>query len=295
MTAEPHLTLVIPVFNGARFLRDSLLQCWQWLAGRGQPGELLVVDDGSDDATPQILAEFADRVAGPGRAPAVDFRCLRNATNRGKGFSVRRACRHARGRHVVFNDADLTYPVENVAELVAVLEQGADVAIGSRMHADSRYVVSPSFFRKLYTRHFMGRAFNLLVRALVVRGVLDTQAGLKGFSRDAARTLAARVRLDRFSFDVELLFVARRLGLRIAECPVLFLYRKEPSTVRFARDSLAMLRDMLRIRLRGVRGMYDRDPDPAVLADLESGGATAAAAAASPPAGGAAGEMGRAG
>src|SRR5205814_9751513 len=133
----------------------------------------------------------------------------------------------------------------NVGELLAALDRGAQVAIGSRMHLDSRYVVAPTFFGKLFTRHFMGRAFNLLVRMLVVPGVHDTQAGLKGFQRAAARELATPVRLDRFSFDVELLYLAQRLGLRIVECPVLFLYRQEPSTVRFIRASWATLHDRI--------------------------------------------------
>ncbi|NOT46008.1 MAG: glycosyltransferase [Acidobacteria bacterium] len=273
--ASPGLTFVIPVYNGAAFLRASLDEVWRWLVSRHAPAELLVVDDGSSDATPQVLDDFARWTTGDGRAPGIVFRRLRNAVNRGKGFAVRRAFLHARGRYVVFTDADLTYPVENVAAVVARLEQGADVVLASRMHRDSRYEVAPWFFRKLYTRHLMGRVFNLLVRALVVPDVRDTQAGLKGFGREAAVALAERVRLDRFSFDVELLFVARRLRLSVVDCPVLFLYRKEPSTVRFAHDSFAMLRDMIRIRIRGWRGVYEAGPDRVMLADLEHGGRAA--------------------
>jgi dolichyl-phosphate beta-glucosyltransferase len=275
---RPTLTFVIPAYQAAPFLRRSLEQVWAWLQALGRTAELLVVDDGSTDATPHILAQFAGEVAADDtRSPAVTFRSLRNQRNRGKGFSLRRAFLHASGDLVVFTDADLTYPVENVGELLVALERGAQVAIGSRMHLDSRYVVAPTFFGKLFTRHFMGRAFNLLARMLVVPGVHDTQAGLKGFQRDAARELATRVQLDRFSFDVELLYVAQRLQLRIVECPVLFLYRKEPSTVRFIRDSWAMWRDMVRIRLRGRRGAYDREPDAALVQDLWHGGAAPAA------------------
>ncbi|HEX5050142.1 MAG TPA: glycosyltransferase [Planctomycetota bacterium] len=266
--AAPALTFVIPVKNGASFLTESLHRVWEWLAGSQRRAELLVVDDGSDDRTPVLLDEFA---AGIGTHERLAFRCLRNARNRGKGFSLRRAFLHARGEMIVFTDADLTYPVENVTGLLDALEAGADVAIGSRMHADSRYVVAPTFFGKLFTRHISGRVFNLFVR-LLVPGVRDSQAGLKGFRRDAARALAERVRLDRFSFDVEMLFVTRRLALRLVECPVLFVYRKEPSTVHFAFDSLSMLRDMLRIRWRGWRGVYDRPADPERLADLLNGG-----------------------
>jgi len=261
---------VIPVYNGAAFLRRTLATAWAWLLAQPRQVELLVVDDGSADATAAILAEFAAAAASNERA---QFTLLRNADNRGKGFALRRAFLHARGELIVFTDADLTYELDNVVPIVRALERGADVAYGSRTHQDSVYVVAPGFFRKLYTRHFMGRVFNCLVRAIVVRGIRDTQAGLKGFRSAAAQHLAVRVRLCRFSFDVELFFVARRARLRIDECPVRFLYRKEPSTVKFFSDSLAMIADMLRVRWRGLRGVYDREPDAAALADLRHGGA----------------------
>ncbi len=264
------LTLVVPVYNGASFLASTLQQVQQWLAERTRPCEVIVVDDGSTDGTAAMLAAF---VAGRPATPGADVVVLRNATNRGKGFSVRRAFLHARGEHVVFTDADLTYSLDNLVPIVGALEGGADIAYGSRMHRESRYIVAPTFFGKLFTRHLSGRCFNLLVRILVLPGVLDTQAGLKGFRRDAARTLAGRVRLDRFSFDVELLFAARRLGMTLTGCPVLFVYRKEPTTVRFARDSLAMLRDMLRVRWRALRGVYAREAPAEVIEDLRCGGA----------------------
>lgn len=259
------LTVVFPVYNGASFFRATLEQAWDWLEARAEACELLVVDDGSSDATPTMLREFA---AGRDGGARTRFTVLTNTPNRGKGFSLCRAFLHARGEHVVFLDADLTYRLDGLEPLLAALRAGADVAYGSRMHADSRYVVAPSFFGTLFSRHLMGRCFNLLVRALVVRGIRDTQAGIKGFRAEAARALASRVRLPRFSFDVELFFVARRLGLRIDECPVRFIYCKEPSTVKFVRDSLSMAVDMLKVRWRGCRGVYDREREPAALADL---------------------------
>ncbi len=264
-TRRPSLSFVLPVYNGARFLDGSLRAAWAWLEAGGREGELLVVDDGSTDATPRILAAFA---AEHSDRQGLRFSVLRNPENRGKGFALRRAFLAATGELVVFTDADLTYPMANADTVVAALEAGADLAYGSRMHADSRYVVAPSFFVKLYTRHLMGRLFNLLVRLCVVPGVRDTQAGLKGFRRVAARDLASRLHLARFSFDVELFFVARRLSLRLAECPVEFLYCKEPSTVQFVRDSLRMVRDMAVIRWRGLRGLYDRPGDATALAIL---------------------------
>lgn len=263
------LTLLIPVYNGAAFLENTLRQAWDWLTGLDRPTELLVVDDGSRDRTPEILAEFAARHAGSER-PKLSLLC--NQPNRGKGYAVRRGWLCAGSELVVFTDADLTYPLDNLLPLVVALEGGADLAYGSRMHPDSRYVVAPTFFGKLFTRHLMGRMFNLLVRTIVVPGVLDSQAGLKGLRGPAARELAGRVQLNRFSFDVEMLYVARRRGYTLRDCPVLFLYRKEPSTVHFVRDSLAMLRDMLRVRWRGLRGGYERPLPPALLDELRRGG-----------------------
>jgi len=266
---RPSLTLVIPVYNGARFLGNSLAVAAGWLGQQPRATELLVVDDGSSDETAGILAEFAKSHAGKDR-PVVTV--LRNQRNRGKGFSIRRAFLHAQGELLAFTDADLTYPIDNLEPIVQALEGGADLAYGSRMHQNSRYVVAPMFFGKLFSRHFMGRTFNLLVRTLVAPGVLDSQAGLKGFRRAAAAALAGRVQLTRFSFDIELFFVARRRGLRVVDCPVLFIYRKEPSTVHFLRDSLAMLRDMLKVRWRGFRGVYDREPAAALVQELWHGG-----------------------
>lgn len=256
------LTLILPAYNGAAFLEASLRKAYDWLANQERDTELLVIDDGSSDTTPEILASFESRARG---RPV--FRWLRNDPNQGKGFAVRRAMLEARGDYRVFADSDLTYPIDNVGRIVAALEAGAEVAIASRTHRDSLYVVAPSFFRYLYTRHLLGRFFNLLVRLFIVGGVHDTQAGLKGATRRAAFDLFPRCRLTRFSFDVELLFLARRLGKRIEEVGVTFLYRKEPTTVRFVRDTFRMLFDMARIRWRAFRGRYDRPTPPeAILA-----------------------------
>ncbi|GAB4153826.1 MAG: glycosyltransferase family 2 protein [Planctomycetota bacterium] len=268
------LTVLVPAYEAAAFLRDSLEKLRAFLIESGRSAELLVIDDGSRDATHDVLEAFARDHDWTGR---LQFRFARNAQNRGKGFSVRRGWLLARGENIVFTDADLTYPVENLRGVLEALEGGADVVYGSRMHAESRYVVAPSFFGKLFTRHFMGRVFNWLARLIVLPGVLDSQAGLKGLRKSAARDLAGRIRLDRFSFDVELLFVARRRGFSLRDCPVLFLYRKEPSTVRFVRDSLGMLRDMMLVRWRGFRGVYDRDVPGRVLDEIERGGAPAEA------------------
>ena len=220
-----------------------------YLAAQGFAAELIVVDDCSDDDTPAIVDEVCaetDRV-----------RLLRNDRNRGKGFSVARGMREASGAYRVFIDADLAYPPTEVSKILRDLEAGADVAIACRVLPDSRYLMSPTFFSYLYTRHLMSRAFNTVVRWSLVPGVLDTQAGLKGFTARAADLIFPKLTVPGFGFDVEALYIARREGLRIAQTAVHFRYDSEPTTVRFLRDGLRMAGDLARIRLNEHRGRYD--------------------------------------
>ncbi|MFO0569573.1 MAG: dolichyl-phosphate beta-glucosyltransferase [Polyangiaceae bacterium] len=247
--APSGLSVVVPMFNAERQIATSLAAIADYLAARPGTHEIVVVDDGSSDRSVE-LARAAHLPEG------VACEVLANAVNRGKGFSVRRGLAVARGRHVLFTDADLAYPVDNFDRVLEALEAHADVAIASRVHPESRYVTSPRFFRRIYTRHTLGRAFNGLTRLLLVPGVHDTQAGLKGFRRSALAALLPRLTLDRFSFDVELLVVARELGLALAEVPVTFEYRNEPSTLELGRDSARMLTDLLRVHARRRRGGY---------------------------------------
>ena len=247
---EPKHSLIIPFYRSASFLARTLDEVLEWFDGRGESFEVLAVDDGSPDETWSTLEAYK-RVH-----PRPELRLLRHGANRGKGQAIRTGVVAARGRFIYFTDADLTYRLSSLAGLMAALEEGADLAIGCRTHRDSRYEVAPSFFPVLFRRHLMGRFFNLLVRLFVVPGIRDTQAGLKGFTREAAARIFPLGRLNRFSFDVELLFLARKLGFTIAERGVHFVYRKEPTTVRFLRDSFKMLRDMVRIRLGYHRGVY---------------------------------------
>lgn len=261
LVSEVSVSLVLPVFDGAAFLERSLAKSYEWLGRRAGGAELIVVDDGSRDETLAIAREFA---ASRGDGPRV--RVLASAENRGKGHAVRRGLLAARGRLRLFSDADLTYPIASFTQVVRALRRGADIAVACRVHEDSRYVVAPDFFRYIYTRHNAGRIFNWLVRQTVVNELRDTQAGLKGFRAEVVEDLFPRLVQDRFSFDVELLFLAQRRGYHVREVPVTYHYRKEPSTVDFARDTVAMCADLARIRLRHLRGAYrlDEDVDPSV-------------------------------
>lgn len=248
-TSVPQLSLVVPVFNGSERLPATLAQLREFLCTRDYAWELIFVDDCSTPATAAQLADFA-RVM-----PHVTV--LRNEHNHGKGFSVRRGMLAARGAQRVFTDADLAYPASEIEKIRTALADGADVAIACRVLPESRYLMSPSFFSYLYTRHVMSRAFNTLVRVTLIPGMLDSQAGLKGFSARAAEVIFPRVTTPRFGFDVEALFIARKRGFRIQQTPVFFRYDDEPTTVRFAKDAIEMARDLVRIRANDWRHRYD--------------------------------------
>jgi dolichyl-phosphate beta-glucosyltransferase len=249
MTDVPALSLVIPVYNAADQLPATFEALDSFTSRYPASIELLFVDDHSSErATEQLLADFVS-----GRPYA---RVLRNATNRGKGFSVTRGMLAARGHHRVFTDVDLAYPLDQVYRIVAELEAGADVAIACRVLPDSRYLMSPSFFHYLYTRHLMSRAFNKVVQTFLLPGILDTQAGLKGFTAAAAELCFTRTTIPGFGFDIECLYVAQQHGLRIKQTAVNFRYDDEPTTVRFARDSNRMLQDIWKVKTNAWRGQY---------------------------------------
>ena len=248
--AQPaiNLSLIVPVRNGADRLPAHLAALREFLCAETRPAELILVDDHSDAATAGLLADCA------GSAPGV--RLLRNEVNRGKGFSIARGMEVARGAYRVFTDADLAYPVAEIAKIVHHLEGGSDVAIACRVLPESRYLMSPSFFHYLYTRHVMSRMFNRVVRLGLLPGILDTQAGLKGFSAPAAGLVFPRLTIPGFGFDVEALYIARKHGLTVKQVAVHYRYEDEPSTVRFAVDAAGMLRDLVKIRWNDWRGRY---------------------------------------
>lgn len=237
----PHLSLIIPVYNGnASRIGETVRQLQAFLCQQDYTSEVILVDDGS--ATPVI----ADGVT-----------VLRHETNQGKGFSVARGMLAAHGTYRVFMDADLAYPPTQINRILAALSSGVDVAVACRVLPESRYIMSPAFFPYLFTRHLLSRALNLGVRATLVGGVRDTQAGLKGYTAKAAEAIFSRLSIPGFAFDVETLVVARRRGLIIREIPVEFRYDDEPTTVRLMQDAAKMIRDLIKVRWNIVRRRYD--------------------------------------
>lgn len=248
-TDVPALSLVIPVYNAADQLPATLEAVDAFAARYPESLEVLFVDDHSSELeTQRLLKEFVRH--------ARYARVLRNAVNRGKGFSVTRGMLAARGRHRVFTDVDLAYPLDQVDRIVGELRAGADVAIACRVLPGSRYLMSPSFFHYLYTRHLMSRAFNKVVQTFLLPGILDTQAGLKGFTAATAALCFSRTTIPGFGFDIECLYIAQQHGLTIRQTAVNFRYDDEPTTVRFARDSNRMLQDIWKVKTNAWRGQY---------------------------------------
>jgi dolichyl-phosphate beta-glucosyltransferase len=245
----PALSLVIPVYNAADQLPATLNSVDSFATLYPGSVEVLFVDDHSTEVETQLILEDFTRQRGFARL-------LRNAANRGKGFSVTRGMLAARGRHRVFTDVDLAYPLDEVHKIVRELDAGADLAIACRVLPESRYLMSPSFFHYLYTRHLMSRAFNKVVQKFLLPGILDTQAGLKGFTSDAAQLCFSRTTIPGFGFDIEALYIALVHGLSIKQTAVNFRYDDEPTTVRFARDSRRMLADIWEVKTNALRGQY---------------------------------------
>ncbi|MES2179112.1 MAG: glycosyltransferase [Gemmatimonadota bacterium] len=245
----PVLSLIIPVYNAADQL-PATLRAVDAFATR-YPGsvEVIFVDDCSTEVETQLILEDFER-------RTTYARLLRNAQNCGKGYSVTRGMQAATGRYRVFTDVDLAYPLDEVHKIVRELKDGADVAIACRVLPESRYLMSPSFFHYLYTRHLMSRAFNKVVQMFLLPGILDTQAGLKGFSAEAAELCFSRTTIPGFGFDIECLYIAQQYGLSIKQTAVNFRYDDEPTTMRFASDSRRMFIDIWRVRTNAWSGQY---------------------------------------
>ena len=245
----PALSLIIPVYNAADQLPATFAAVKTFVDAYPSWVEVVFVDDHSTELETQLMLE--------------DFtqqnrysRVLINERNRGKGFSVTRGMLAARGRIRVFTDVDLAYPLSEVHKIVADIHAGNDVAIACRVLPESRYLMSPSFFHYLYTRHLMSRAFNKVVQAFLLPGILDTQAGLKGFTAHAASLCFSRTTIPGFGFDIECLYIAQQHDLAIKQTAVNFRYDDEPTTVRFARDSNRMLQDIWKVKTNAWRGQY---------------------------------------
>lgn len=238
--AHPEVSLVVPAFNEAARLPSALAQLEQHFRAHPIRTELILVDDGSRDATPQILAGAVS--AFPANVHVRRFRHLRN---RGKGGAVRTGCLAATGRFILFIDADLAVPLDEMDKLLAALRDGSDVAIGSRIQPDGSDMRASQPLR----RRLGGKAFTWLRQRLAVPEIVDTQCPMKGFRAEAAPRIFARQKLNGWAFDAEILFLARRAGLTIREIPVQWRHMEGSKLQPGVRLALRSLRDLIKLRL----------------------------------------------
>lgn len=237
---SPRLSLVLPAYNEQARLPYTLSQIQDYLCREQLDCEVIVVDNGSQDATSAVVQQAATGFRG--------LRLLRT-DRRGKGIAVRTGALAAHGEVVIFGDADLSWSVEDLGRFHALVDPSNQVVIGSREGLGARRIGEPTY------RHLMGRVFNRVVQALAVPGIEDSQCGFKAFSAEAAREIFQRQRIDGFGFDVEVLYLARRLGFGLRVVPLRWEH-KTNSRVAPVRDTLLMLSDVLRVRLNGWRGAY---------------------------------------
>jgi dolichyl-phosphate beta-glucosyltransferase len=237
--SAPFLSVVIPAYNEEARIGLTLSRTIQFLRARGLSHEVLVVDDGSSDGTVNVVEGVAQG--------SPDIRVVRQPRNRGKGAAVRRGVEEARGEYILFMDADLATPIEELENLLVHARNGVDVAIGSRGLAESDIRRHQPRLREL-----MGRGFNLIVRSLLLGGFHDTQCGFKLFTRAAAKDLFGRQLLDGFAFDVEVLLLAKESGYRIREVPVVW-YHAENSKVSPLADATKMFSDLVMLKVQRFR------------------------------------------
>lgn len=239
---DPFLSLVIPAYNEESRLPDTLTAILDYLGQQPYTWEIVVADDGSFDATATIVRDIATR-------SGADIRVL-NLPHRGKGWAVRNGMLAARGQYRCLCDADLSMPIAQLARLLPSDElDGADIVIGSREATGAQRIGEP------IRRHLTGRVFNALTRLLAVPGIADTQCGFKVFSARAAEVLFPLQTIDGFCFDVELLFLARRLEFSVTEVGIEWHWHAE-SKVNFLRDTHQMVRDLLLVRWHWLTGRY---------------------------------------
>ena len=237
----PKLSIVIPAYNEERRLPPTLEVVVAWIRRQPFACEVVIVDDGSKDATADAARRALD---------GVDHRVLAHGTNRGKGAGIKTGMTAARGEYVLMTDADLSTPIEEVERFLALHDTGVPVVIGTRKAPGANVLR-----RQNALRERMGRVYTLLSNALICPGVSDFTCGFKCFRADACRDVFGRLREDGWAYDTEVLYLARRLGYEVRELPV--RWTNDPSTrVRILRDAAGSFAGLVRIRTRVLLGRY---------------------------------------
>ncbi|MGA3134531.1 MAG: dolichyl-phosphate beta-glucosyltransferase [Terracidiphilus sp.] len=249
VTQHPQYSIVIPAFNESARIPATLQSVVSCVRAHDWAAEVIVVNDGSRDATAEVVREFARY--------APEVRLIENPGNRGKGYSVRSGMLQALGEVVMFTDSDLSAPIEEAERLFAAIAQGADIAIGSRWLESGRQTQRQPLYRQ-----FFGRCFNAVTRIVMGLPFADTQCGLKAFTRAAAQTVFRLQTIERWGFDPEILFIALQRGYRVVEVPVSWAH-DERTRMSYLKDGMKMLEEMAVIRWNAFRGRYGRPVDAA--------------------------------
>ena len=245
---QPFLTIVIPAYNEAKRLPGSLEKIGNFLREQSYRSEVLIVENGSTDATSDVVRAFAQSVTGDD-----PFSIELLHSDQGKGAAVKTGMLVGKGAHLFICDADLSMPIEEVNKfLPPQLPAGSfDVAIASREIAGAVRYNEPGY------RHLMGRVFNRIVRTLIIPGIEDTQCGFKLFTRNAAQDIFPYQTINGWGFDPEVLYIANSRKLRVVEIPINWYYMAD-SRVSPVRDTIKMLREVLKVRRNGMRGIYQK-------------------------------------
>lgn len=254
--AYPDYSIVIPAYNESARIPSTLHAVVQCVRSKGWLAEVIVVDDGSTDATADVVRAFA--------AQAPEVRLLQNPGNRGKGYSVRNGILQALGNVVMFTDADLSAPIEEAERLFEAILQGADIAIGSRWLERVRQT-----HRQPLYRQFFGRCFNAVTRGVMGLRFADTQCGFKAFTRAAAQTVFQLQTIERWGFDPEILFIALKRGYRVVEVPVSWAH-DERTRISYLKDGMRMLQDIAIVRWNALLGRYSRQVERIHRVDASS-------------------------
>jgi dolichyl-phosphate beta-glucosyltransferase len=240
----PKYSIVIPAYNESARIPATLASVVECVRARGWDAEVLVVNDGSEDATAAMVRAFA--------CSAPEVRLMENPGNRGKGYSVRAGMLEARGQIAMFTDSDLSAPIEEAERLFAAIEGGADIAIGSRWLESGRQT-----HRQPLYRQFFGRCFNAVTRTVMGLRFADTQCGFKAFTREAAQTVFQLQTIERWGFDPEILFIALKRGYRIQEVAVSWAH-DERTRMSYLKDGMKMLEEIAIIRWNALTGHYSK-------------------------------------
>jgi len=238
------ISIVIPAYNEETLILNTLESLREYMATRSENYEFIVVDDGSNDRTAATIQDWQKKMN-------VDLQLLINQKNMGKGFSIRRAVQASRGQYVIFIDADLPYELYAIDNFLSALKNGYDLAVGSRVLPGAEVRGVPFY------RYMAGQVFSWMVQLVLFTGLPDTQCGFKSFRSVAATEIFRRTSIDGFGFDVEMLFVARKLKFAIQPIAVHMIEHRQRSRVRLFSDSLRMFSNLFTVRVKDWQGKYD--------------------------------------